>query len=455
MKYLASSIFLLMFFVNVSAQKISPVLFGQNHWIDEGDEGERPGYVHMLWPKVEASGIKLVRIGGNGYEHNLPERKKLTAMIDSIQGIGAEPILQMPSHFSVREATDLVKYFNKNPKRKPIIYWSIGNEPLLRVRNDRPAMIKKLDEVHEFITRLAPAMKSVDPNIKILIYDGAGMPEGKTEHLNSEAYEALCGGRLDVTGKDKNGNWMIDGINFHIYPNRLDYDRNHVIFSSINSVREATIKVLEFIDTANEKHGRTGDEKLIWGLTEVNVNAGNPNREVSGVGCPSFLGGQFIAEVYGIGMEFGAYTIAPWCISETDQVRTDFGYLGLPMDFYPRSSYYHTQMMALNMKGDFMPTQSSNSMVKAIGSKSDSEICVMVLNRDKYNDFDFDLFLNDKASSGKPLVVKADLGLEVVISDHIPNQTTKLYVLSRTGEILKQYTYGVGHNLKHLPPDIN
>ena len=118
------------------AQEISPLLFGQNHWMDQGDESDRPGYLQRLWPKVEEGGIKLVRIGGNGYEHHFPSRQKLTAMIDSIQGIGAEPILQVPSHFSSEEVRELVTYFNNNPERKPVIYWSIGNEPLLRVRHD-------------------------------------------------------------------------------------------------------------------------------------------------------------------------------------------------------------------------------------------------------------------------------------------------------------------------------
>jgi len=33
-------------------------------------------------------------------------------------------------------------------------------------------------------------------------------------------------------------------------------------------------------------------------------------------------------------MELGAFTVAPWCISETDHAETDFGYLGLPPEFH-------------------------------------------------------------------------------------------------------------------------
>lgn len=438
----------------LDAQKISPQLFGQNHWMAKSDEGRRPGYIHLLWPKVEESGIKTVRIGGNGYEHRFPDNNTLTAMIDSIHGIGAEPILQVPSDYSEEEVTELVTFLNKNPKRKPVLYWSIGNEPLLRVRDNRETMLKELEVVYKYLTRLAPAMKAVDPTLKILVFDGCGLPVGNTEKLNYEAYEALCGGRLDITGKDKNGHWMVDGINFHNYPNRLDYSRDHLIFSSTHMIRQCTEQLLGLIEKANEKHGRTGGARLMWGLTEINVNAGNPSREVAGIGCPSFLGGQFIAEIYGIGMENGAFTVAPWCISETDRVRTDFGYLGLPSEFYPRSSYYHTQMMALNMKGEFLPTKSNNSYVKTIGSTSDDEICVMILNRDQYHDFEFDLILNEDETSPKPLILHADVGLDMAIQGSIPNQTTMLFVLSRTGEVIKQYTYGLTHNLKHLPPEV-
>ena len=448
-------IMIVLFAAGANAQKISPYLFGQNHWMDRSDEGTRPGYIYMLWPKIEESGIKVVRIGGGGYERRLPNRPALTAIIDSIQGIGAEPLLQVPSHYSAEEAMELVRYFNKNPKRKPIKFWSIGNEPLLRVRNDRELMMKTLEEVvYPFIMRLAPAMKAADPTIKILVFDCEGLPGANTERFNYEAHEAICGGRLDVTGKDKNGNWIVDGINFHSYPNNQDFTRDHVVFNSTYMIRESTKQLLELIERANRKHGRTGDARLMWGLTEINVTAGNPDREVSGIGCPSFLGGQFIAEIYGIGMANGAFTVSPWCISETDRVRTDFGYIGLPTDFFPRSSYYHTQMMALNMKGEFLPTKSNNSFVKTIGSKSDTEICVMILNSDQTHDFAFDLYLNDNGDSPKPLRVNADAGLNKTISDIIPNQTTIMYVLSNTGEIKKKITYGITQNLKNLPPDI-
>ena len=422
----------------VNAQQISQFLFGQNHWMANHDEEDRPGFLDELWPRVEESGIQLVRVGGNGYEHNFPNRERISAILDSIHGIGAEPLLQVPSTFTDEQAVALVKE-RKYAKGKGVRYYSIGNEPICNEKSS-------IDEVHKYLLRLSMAMKSADPTIKILVFDACTFYEN--------AYAALCGGRLDMTGKDKQGNWLIDGFVFHNYPNGKDFERQDVIFSGPKSIEEQAKKLVEMIAAANKKHGRTSDAKLLWGLTEVNVTYINPDREISGIGNPSFLAGQFIAEIYGIGMQYGAFTVAPWCISETDRVSTDFGYLGLPSEFYPRSSYYHTQMMAAHMKGEFLPTQSSNPLVKIIGSKSDTEICIMILNRDVSHDFEFDLLLNGKMESNKPIVFSADLGLDKVISDTIPNQTTMMYVLSRSGEVLKQYSYGIKHNLKYLPPEV-
>ncbi|MCF8414337.1 MAG: hypothetical protein K9G44_13030 [Melioribacteraceae bacterium] len=424
-------------FSNNYAQEISPWLFGQNHWMEQGDEGDRPGYVKQLWPKVEESGIQMVRIGGNGYEHRFPNREKLDSMIDSIRAIGAEPLLQIPSTYTNEEATELIKYY-KYSEGKGVRFYSIGNEPVCNKADE-------IDIVYPYITRLAPVMKAADPTIKIFVFDACT--------LSKTAHEALCGGRLDVTGRDENGNWMIDGFAFHNYPNGSDFARDDVVFSGPAKIEKQIIELLEMMEIANKKHGRTGDAKLLWGLTEVNVTYRNPDREISGIGNPSFLGGQFIAEIFALGMQYGAFSVDPWCINEVDRIGTDFGYIGLPSEFYPRSSYYHTQMMTANMKGKFLPTESNNSYVKSIGSISDDQICLMLLNKDQDRDHEFDIYLNDAGISLKPMVIRADLNLDVNISGVIPNQTTIMYVLSRSGEILKKYTYGLKHNMKYLPPD--
>jgi hypothetical protein len=423
--------------LGANAQDISPFLFGQNHWLADNDEG-RVGYLHLLWPKVEASGVKLVRIGGNGYNHHLPERGQLSAMIDSIRHIGAEPLLQVPDRFTAIQAMELVEFFTKIGERR-VRYWCIGNEPLL----NREFTI---DQVQATILRLAPAMKKVDSTIKILVFDEC--------ELREPAYRDLCGGRLDITGLQENGAWLIDGFSFHKYPNGRDFSRDDVVFSGPETIRRQARALVQMMGEADQKHHRRGGAKLMWGLTEVNVTYANPDREISGFGNPSFLGGQFMAEIFGIGMEYGAFTVNPWCISETDAVSTDFGYLGMPREFYPRSSYYHMQMMANHMKGRYLPSAANRRTVKSVCSKDRDQICVMILNEDQTHDFDYDVVLNTNGRSEKPLVVTADAGLDVKLGGVLPNQTTVLLVLDGAGKTMKQVTYSLAANLKNQAPEV-
>ncbi len=424
--------------IRINGQEISPYLFGQNHWIATGDEGNRIGYMDVLWPKVKESGVKCIRIGGNAYNHRFPERNRLTAIIDSIRNIGAEPMLQVPVGFTAIQTMELVEFYTKNGNRK-VKFWSIGNEPLLH--NDFT-----IDQIHEYILRIATAIKKVDPASKIFVFDEC--------ELRETAYQDLCGGRLDITGIKENGAWLIDGFNFHRYPNGREFGRDDVVFSGPENILAQTKLLKQIMEEADKKHNRTGDAKLMWGLSEINVTYANPDREISGYGNTSFLGGQFMAEVFGIGMQFGAFSVNPWCISETDAVSTDFGYLGLPREFYPRSSYYHTQMMAENMKGSYVTTSDNQKYVKIIASKSEDQIAILIMNQDQTTDFDFDIILNKNGKSKKQLAIIADATLDVTFSGRVENQTSMLFVFDLKGTLKKQIIYGLRHNLKNLKPEI-
>lgn len=414
------------------AQDISPVFFGQNHWLAHNDEN-RVGYLHLLWPKVQEGGIQLVRIGGNAYNIQPPSLARWTAMVDSVQAIGAEPLLQVPYTFSAEESTALVKHFN-GPGRKPVRYWSIGNEPMLHDK-------MTLEEAHTYLRRIAPALRAADPGIVILISDEAWM--------RRPAYEALCGGAFDMTGKDAAGRWLIDGFTFHNYPNGEKFERIDLIETGVRKIRDEIKGLVELMEQANRKHGRSGAARLTWGLTEVNVTWANPDRDIEGHGNPSFLGGQFLAEVFGLGLEYGALTVAPWCISETDSVKTDFGFLGLPPDFSPRSSYYHTQMMARHFKGRFMATQSRDPLVKIIGARTDGQISILVMNQDQAGERVMTLQLG----SGEGALV-AGAGLKRTLAITLPAQTSQLLVLDADGKLRERITYGIIHNLRNLPPQV-
>lgn len=432
MNLLRTTFLSLLFTGFLPAQEIRPLLFGQNHWLAQGDEG-RTGYLHLLWPKVQEAGVKLIRIGGNSYNIQPPSRARWTAMVDSVQAIGAEPLLQVPYTFTGAQAAELVGYFNA-PGRTPVRYWCIGNEPMLHDKIP-------LEEVHAYLLRIATAMRSTDPTIKILISDEAW--------LRRPAYEALCGGRLDLTGKDAAGRWLVDGFSFHSYPNGEKYVRADVVTTAPAKIRADAQALVALIGQADLKHGRTGADRLVWALTEVNVTYANPDRDIEGLGNPSFLAGQFMAEIYGIGMQYGALTVAPWSINETDNVKTDFGFLGLPPDFSPRSSYYHTQMMARYLRGRFMATKSKDPLIKLIGTSDGKQISILVLNEDQQAARKFQLSLQRDDSP-----MSADAGLAGRLEVSIPAQTSQTYVLSAQGQLLEKITYGLQHNLRNLPPQV-
>ena len=400
------------------AQTLSPWLFGQNYWLEQGSEGGRPGYLHLLWPRVTESGVRLIRIGGNAYEHDFPTRERLVSMIAAVRSAGAEPLLQVPSRFSAEQAAELVRRLNASQKTR-VLFWSIGNEPLLR----EPDIIEK---VHAYLMRIAPAMRKADPSIRIFVFDECEM--------RAAAFEALCGGKLDITGKNPDGTWIVDGFTFHRYPHGKEFTRDDVFVKGPADIRKSASALVAMMRRADGMHGRTGDSRLAWGITELNVTWANPDRRVEGSGNPSFVGGQFVAQVFGIGMELGAFTVAPWCISETDHAETDFGYLGLPPDFRPRSSYYHMQLMARHMTGSFVPSTTSESRVTSIATRGPDALAVMLLNPLQDRDLEYDLGLSTDVKSTKPLLVQVDAGLPVTLAGRLPRETTMLLVFDREGQ---------------------
>jgi len=421
----------------LQAQPIAPTLFGQNFWLADGDEG-RVGYIQKLWPQIAASGVKIIRLGGNGYEKDMPSLSELEARIDSVKSIGAEPLIQVPRQYTAAETRALVTYFNVT-KKNPIKYWAVGNEPLLHHEFT-------IEGIHEYILRIAPAIKQVDPTVKIFVFDEC--------EIREKEYQALCGGDLDITGLKKNGAWLIDGFSFHKYPMGTEFVRDDVLHFGPDLMREQITTLIRMMKEADKKHRRKGKDALIWGLTEVNVTWSNPNREISGYGNPSFLGGQFIAEMYGLGMEFEAFTVSPWCIHEGDNIHTDFGYLGLPNNFYPRSSYYHTQIMSQNMRGEFVASANNHPNLKTVASRSKDEICVLVMNQDLVENLDFEIILNKNGDASASVQVNVDTRLKARFSNTIQNQSTQLYVFSVQGKLLRRIDYSLGDNLKFAAPRV-
>ncbi len=418
---------------------ISPYLFGQNLWLTSGAEG-RTGYIQeSLWPKVKESGVTLVRIGGHGYDVNLPGIDTLEMWVKSIKEIGAEPLFQAPRYDPVEKTKELIIFFNIENDYN-IKYWAIGNEPYHLGK-------LSIDSISDYIKIFATAMKSIDPTIKIFVPDAAAYYEDLHQAL-------LLDNRKSVAGMDENGNWYIDGVVFHNYPNAKDYNRSDVIFNSVSKMRGMIMNLISDIEMANEKYARHGEDKLLWGITEFNITYNNPDDHgIEGIAVPSFINGQFWVDIFGLAMEYGAFTVTPWCIQESDRTRTYFGYVGGPPDFHPHSTYYHMKLMAENFKGNYIKMHTDHPYVKAFGSVSADGVTILLMNQDNDKSFRFNL-RNLNRNVNNELTINAETGFEAHHDGTIEANSTLVLVFENTGKLKKHITYNIDLARENKEPEI-
>jgi hypothetical protein len=304
-----------------------------------------------------------------------------------------------------------------------------------------------IDSIANYIKRHASAMKAVDPTIKILVPDLADYYEN--------VYEALLrSNQNSVAGRDKNGNWYIDGINFHNYPNAKDYTRSDVIFYSVSKMRGMIMDLVEDIEYANEKYGRTGGDALIWGITEFNITYDNPDDlSASGIAVPSFINGQFWVDIFCMAMEYQAFTVTPWCIQESDRPSTYFGYIGGPPDFTPHSTFYHQKMLAENMEGQYIKILSENPYLKVFGSTSQDATTIVLMNQDNEKSFMVDLSAMNKENTD-PEIIKLTSAKKINASYKLqisPNSTMVL-VFNTAGQKVSGMIYDLKMAMENKPP---
>ncbi len=403
------------------AQTISPLLVGQNVWMNPNDK---------IWQLVTDCGVQSIRIGGAGYDNGMPSNATLMDWVTRIKKMGAEPIMQVSRYGNAQQAANLVTYFNKT-SNVHITYWSIGNEPDL---NASPGAAN----VAAYIKSFATAMKAVDPTIKIYVADCAW--------LDAPYYNSLFGGDQDVCGKDNNGNYYVDGASFHTYPFGSSYSRDQVVNTAAAGIRSSAVTLKALLSNANTKNNRTGANALGWGLTEFNITYANPSpNNPDGYGVHSYLNGQFFAEVFGIGMAYGANFMNTWSMFESNGSRnsTDLSFLD-GTNMTPRSSYYHMQLIAKNFSGTYAAGTSNLANVRAYGCKDTGKICVMILNMENSAQRAYTVQLNTTAISGSAeSKINIDAGCAKSYSGTIANQSTQVLVFTADGQISKKYSYSL------------
>lgn len=410
---------------------ISPTLVGQNLWL--------PSSASSLWPLVKASGVTLVRIGGNGPNKTVPSDAQYLDWVMQIRAIGAEPLVQVSQLVDDLTAGELVTFLNVTNKMK-IRFWGIGNEPDL----DKIPV----DQVAAYVRGHASAMKMSDPTIQIFAPDLAWYDE--------PYIGPLIGGADDITGKDASGRYYIDGVTFHTYPNGATFDRAAAA-GSASGIRANVGKLLGVMDAANTKNGRAGGAALEWGIGEFNITYKNPPiNDVGGYAVTSFLNGQFFAEVYGAAMERGARFAATWSIQESGGTggAGDLGYLdGAVGQARPRSSYWHTQLVADHFHGRYAAGKTNQPLVKAYAAGAGDELAVMILNEEAAKTFHFTLRLSAAGQpSADPLDISVDSALDATATGDIEAQATAVLLFDAAGKMTKRIDYTLADAVAWKPP---
>lgn len=432
------------------SQKISPYLYSQNAWYIGG------GYtLDGLWAKVKKSNVRMVRIGGEGPDFNLMTDEHYISAIDSIRKIGAEPLVQVSyggGKYTATQAARLVDYIN-NVQNRNVKYWSIANEPNL-------APVSSPETVASYTKSFASAMKAKDPTILISAIEAAW--------YDVNYYPRLVGGDLDITGKDANGRFYVDIVSFHAYFSNLQRDTvinwptatytssNPEIGNGFtNYVNDLTTRMA----SADAKWGRTGTQKLQWAVTEfhlVNNHLVNNVNSVEGNGTHSFLAGQHWCQMFGVGIQKGALTMAPWSIFESSGNRSnqDLGYLDGPNQI-PRSTYYHEMMMSENVHGNYITSTSNQRTVKIISSKDVDQVGIIVLNMNASSNFNYSLRLDNVLSgSSSPLKFRVNAGIAVEYTGLINAQSTTVLVFDLQGKLVKKLDYSLSDAQQNKAPSV-
>jgi hypothetical protein len=86
----------------VPGPDISPFLVGNNVWYHTPSP--------VVWDLTREAGVRLLRIGGTGYDRRLPDDATLIARVKQIRAIGAEPLLQVSQYAGPARAAEVKKW---------------------------------------------------------------------------------------------------------------------------------------------------------------------------------------------------------------------------------------------------------------------------------------------------------------------------------------------------------
>jgi glycosyl hydrolase family 39 (putative alpha-L-iduronidase) len=278
-----------------------PTAYGQNYWSWVAQYG---GQVHRVEDAAAGMGLNVLRAGGHNNDNNTPEAftsAQVDLFVSYARSVGAEPILQVPLLLDTdggrptpQTAADLVTYANVT-KKYGIKYWEIGNEPdLYSDQGDLPAGYTADRYCGDFAS-FADAMRAVDPSIKIL------GPELSYKYVAGNdwltPFMTGCASKVDI-------------VTVHRYPFAAAACTIANAMSDAVSFR-ATVRRLR--QTLNS----LGATAAPLAITESNFSyQGDPTLQTGTAALGTFYAGMWVADVTGVALEEGVWTMAFWSLDE-------------------------------------------------------------------------------------------------------------------------------------------
>jgi hypothetical protein len=435
---------------------ISPYFFGQNAWMPPwyhtGHLSPDPNL--SIWQKVQDSGVRIMRYGGHAVDFDAnPDFNEMldqyVAMVETMRAKGITPVLQVPvANGSPQRAADIVRYVNySGSTRLPraVDYWVIGNEPDLDYTNGTdPAMIAA------YLRDFSVAMKAVDSSIKIIGPELSWYRENVMQALTDCQGTGLYSGAHDVTGRDPNtGRTYVDILSFHIYPFDTTQSNRATVIGKLTSsggYQQHLSDLRDQLALCDTEHSRSGNE-LRMAVTEANINyALNGTDNNMTLGAKSFMGGQFWAEMMGIGMKEGLDFITFWSVIEgsgLSYISSDESTL------WP--TWYHMKIMADHFRGSAVDATDNNlTNVKAFAAVDSDQIVVLLMNQETVASglsYDYTLKFTSGAVSGSRALkvnVLAGVNAEYNSTTAIAPESTVLLVFNTSGTLTKRITYASG-----------
>lgn len=450
------------------ANAIPTRFYGINAWMPYEDGAHREyGKLTAAWPLVQASGAQIARYGGNKADlyadpcwtdpndadkGTFATFKQILTMVDTMRGRGIEPIIQVPvynNRYNAAQAAELVRYINETNGRN-VQYWSIGNEPNLAsgVYHNMTAA-----DIAAYIKRYAYAMKQVDNDIKILA------PES-TNLFDWTLIDALtnCTGLAvppvdpndvsgtDITGVDANGNPYVDIFTVHIYPFNGQQSTADVVAWPMQTggFNDGLTQLKSKLANCSSHWGRTGAGAIQVAITEANIEWAQDSVNYANNGAASFIAGQFWAELLGIAAKQNLAFITFWSATEGPSA-SNLGLGYLTSDAATRRpTYYHFQMLAQNMRGAPLQTNSNLAKVKVFSAKDSDQITVLLMNQESLP-YNYTLRLDNAGfDTSNAALLRAEAGVAAESTGTLAAESTTLLVFNTSGVFKKKVEYKKG-----------